>query len=589
MPDGPDPAWRRLRRHIEWSDVGGFAFVVAPGPTAAILRDQARWQLQARGRVLVTFAPQTPKQLSAALPEIERAAHDNSSVWVEQTAADPASLPEGPWLRAWQELLRALNHRRDSLRAKLAHGTLYLVGSRAVLEAAKSHAPDVWSVRALVVDATGPALDGLESRHEVLLDPRASEPFDLASRIAGTVVGEPAPLGPELASLLRAAEAALGDDRAAEAIERLDQVIARAQLDATRGLALILRAAARRESGDFGAGLSDGIAALALLPRVDRTWLRWVGFVATAAGDAGDLELATRLRTQAVEFAEGLARSASSTAASRDLAVALAELGYLQRADGNVEEAVSNYARALEIHRALAEADPAPAALRDLAVTLNRLGEVQATRGDLDSALASSASAVEILRELEARASGPESRRDLAIALNTIGIVHLGRGDLDAALADFTQSLEIRERLAGTEASPRAQRDLSITQSNVGNVEYRRRNFHSARDHYLRALETAERLRADHPTIEAMRDLLVVLRNLGTTQRALRDVDAALLNGRRSVELSRELLAVNPTPRTLTGLAMSLENLARAHRAQGDASAAEPLEAEARAVRDGLA
>jgi len=376
QPDGLEDAWHRLRRHVAWSDAGAVGFVLTgSGQTAELLRQRAEWQLQSRGRRLETIVPDTSERLSTLRPAIEAAASRSHSVWVQQIAADAPGARQTPWGDAWRELLRSLNHRRDSLRSALGTGTLYLVGSRELKAAAQEYAPDVWSIRAFVIDAEAAPVP-VPAPPPAQLDDLGSE-RDPSGLLAGVSVGEEDELGRELAAMLRRTEAAIAQGRSAEAIELANGILRKARRRETEGLALLLRGSARRESGDIGGGLSDGLEALERLPRSGRQRLRWLEYVADGAASLGDLSTARRLWTESLTIARELERALGTLQSRRDLSVSLERVGDVLRAQGDAAAALSAYQEALTIARELDQALGTPESRRDLSISEARLANLR--------------------------------------------------------------------------------------------------------------------------------------------------------------------------------------------------------------------
>ena len=82
-------------------------------------------------------------------------------VWVEAVRDDdsPGSLDEpGPWTAAWDQLLLLLNERRDALLRHL-EGGLMMVAPTAVKPRARVAAPDLWSIRAVVIELPAQVVD----------------------------------------------------------------------------------------------------------------------------------------------------------------------------------------------------------------------------------------------------------------------------------------------------------------------------------------------------------------------------------------------------------------------------------------------
>ena len=148
--------WQRLRRQVEWASAFWLGFVFCQSPQiAATFRARIEHLLRYRARSVHVLVPPSPNELGSLLQVLfEPAMTAKGLVWVEAIRADPlrscADQP-GPWTAAWDQLLLLLNERRDALSRHL-QGGLMMVAPVAVKPRARVAAPDVWSIRSVVIE-----------------------------------------------------------------------------------------------------------------------------------------------------------------------------------------------------------------------------------------------------------------------------------------------------------------------------------------------------------------------------------------------------------------------------------------------------
>ena len=137
----------------------------------------------------------------------------------------------------------------------------------------------------------------------------------------------------------------------------------------------------------------------------------------------------------------------------------------MQRAQGNLDDALTAYEDSLDISEKLAAQDPSNAGWqRDLSVSYDKIGDVQSARGNLDGrAQGLRRTSLAIREKLAAQdPSNTGWQRDLSVSFNKIGDVQSARGNLDAALKAYRDSLAIaREAGRAGPEQRRWQRDLS--------------------------------------------------------------------------------------------------------------------------------
>ena len=143
--------WRLLARHLELTD--GFSFVVVLTPD-----DAAVAYLRSR---LPEIAGLTPESIHRVV--FDPAAHVGSLaeslldlevpestrlIWVDADPIDPDRIPARD--QAWRNALARLNRYRNSLQSRI-HCTLTLASAFSLQTILREAAPDLWSVRSVVV------------------------------------------------------------------------------------------------------------------------------------------------------------------------------------------------------------------------------------------------------------------------------------------------------------------------------------------------------------------------------------------------------------------------------------------------------
>ena len=483
-----EAAWARLGKQLELASGFWLGFIFAASPAAAaILQRRAELLLRMRARGMQAVSPKTPGELRAVLPALLGGDPTNAGcVWMEAIRADPpagpGSLP-GPWTAAWDELLLRLNERREYLRRHFPGG-LVLAAHPTIKPRAREAAPDLWSVRAIVVElpltaaAGTPDLTATErdwtQRLSTGVHPDPVFALEEARRRASRGSKDPRSVG---AALLRAVAGFLAAEEPGRAVE-----LAREAVDLLRNAppggvadlatALAALSLAEEANGDLAAAAEHIEHAIKLKQGAEErfllTWLDRAGLLALARMDltrARDyLFLNSALSRRLVE------RYGETPEALRDLSVSLERVGDVRRASGDVAAAAAAYEESLGLSRRLAERyGETPESLRDLSLSLDRVGDVRRASGDVAAAAAAYEESLGLSRRLVERyGETPESLRDLSVSLERVGDVQRGSGDVAAAAAAYEESLGLRRRLVERYGeTPQALLELSVSLANV--------------------------------------------------------------------------------------------------------------------------
>ncbi len=453
-----DPAaeaeWQILRRQIELASGFWLGFIFCPSPRpVAVLRQRVEQIYRFHASQVRLLRPSEPEELREILPRLlEPESVEAGCVWVEAIHLDASTFTDeepGPWATAWDWTLMRTNEHREVLRRRLNRGLVY-AASPQWKPRARIAAPDLWSIRSLVLDLPASAgglpdagrRDAME-RESVAPDPSLDTAIDVdfalaeARRIEGKPKYDPRS---HARVLLRAVEGLLARDRTGKAVET-----------AHRALHIL------RNAPDPGR----------LLP----TALHWTGQAERADGDFAAAE--SHLDEAVSGWKSLIDRNGESPQTLRDLSISLGSLGDVRRKSGALATATEAFEESLALDRRLLEAmGETPQVLRDLSVSLNKLGDVRREGGGLAAATEAFEESLALDRRLlEAFGETPQALRDLSVSLERIGGVRRESGELAAATAAFEESLSFaRRRLEAYGETPQALRDLSVVLGRVGDV-----------------------------------------------------------------------------------------------------------------------
>ena len=592
--------WQRLRRQFELATDPwlGFIFCPAPRPVAA-LRQRTEFTLQYRARQMRRIHPESPDELRELMPKLFASLPDAGCVWVEVIAVDSPILDDdiGPWVGAWDWLTLRLNERRDALRRRLAGPLIFAVHPE-WKPRLRDAAPDLWSVRSLVLDLPGnegrPAIDRFDASEEAS---KATD--DLLEHVTSVEEAEaalrrleevPSPEANSLARLhMYMASALLADDRAGDATEHADRAVANAP-ENTRLRAQALTVAARAKlqaANDVAAALQHLQHAIdvwrSILNRDGETpqTLRDLSHPLDEMGQiretAGETDAARAVYEEALTIDRRLTEMVGETPQTlRTLSVSLCRLGGIHEHMDETAAAKAVYEESLAITRRLTGTiGENPQTLRDLSISLERIGRVHETEGDAAAAEATYEESLAIRRRLvETVGENPQTLRDLSISLERMGRVET-EGDAAAAEATYEESLAIRRRLVETVGeNPQTLRDLSVSLEGMGRVHEAAGETDAAKAVYEESLAIARRLTETFgETPETLRDLSVSLGRLGGVHEHAGETAAAKAAYEESLAIARRLIKmIGETPQTLRDLSVSLDRLDRIQRIGTSAS-----------------
>ncbi len=557
--------WLRLRRQLELAEGFWLGFLFTPSPAvSALLANRTEMMLRARERSLRRIRPNSPATLCAALAQLFDETSVAGCVWLEAIKVDPPGRygeSPGSWTAAWDDLLLRLNERRERIRRHLGGG-LVLVAPLSIKGRARNAAPDLWSIRDLVLEPQPLALQRETAIPRREID---SEPRSRAVTSVDPVAFEPAHdgrrsqagAGADAMELLREAEGLLLGEEARKAIS-----------PAALAVEILERA-------DAGTNEDDRLAtALATLARAE-------------AAD-GDVAAALEHIRRAVELREEKPPK-RSTLLWFELWGELATEAF-----GDLAQAGRVYENMLILSRQLLERDgEMPQALRDLSVILEKLGGVRELAGDTSGASAAYAESLEIRRRiLDSYGETPQALRDLLVILEKLG----GVSELPVAPAStntpYVQGLAISRRILDFYGeTPQALRDFSVSLERLGGFLELLGHHSGASATYAQSLAISRRILDSYgETPQALRDLFVSLEKLGGVRELAADPLGAKAAYEESLAISRRILdSYGETPQALSDLAFSLQKVADVNKKLGDVPAADKLLQELSALRNKLA
>jgi tetratricopeptide (TPR) repeat protein len=598
LGEAGEKQWVRLRAQIELASSFWLGFVFSPSPRSVIvLRERAERLLRTQTQTLLLVRPSSPDELRSVLPYLLENPEPVRAgcTWIEAVRDDSPGAPEQPWTQAWDELFLRMNERRDALRARLLGGLVF-AAPPGIKPRVRDAAPDLWSVRSLVIDFEPSLIVGTAMREPSVVSARALERLPAPDpELALAEAGRRTANGAEVSQALafgQAAEGLLAEGRTEEA--RKAAAKARDLLRGEGGLAearaLAMLAGAEEAVGDPAAAADHVEQAIHLARGLGKDLIpfEWLDTAGRLAHARKDLAAALAYYDEAELIArKRWTRGGKAPETVRNLSISLDRVGEIRQESGDFAAAVAACDESLTLRRRLRELrGDTPEALRDLSVSLDRVGDLRWETGDLAAAAAAyeeSLTLARLLRELQGDI--PQALRDLSISLERVGSIRLENGDL-AAEAAYEESLMLRRRLRELRGdTPEALRDLSISLNKLGDQRRNSGDLAGAAAPYEESLTLRRRLRELRGDIpESLRDISISLNSVGQLRRETGDLAAAAAAVEESLMLRRRLRQVRgDIPEALRDLTNSLTLVSDIRHKIGDlagaAAAREELQA----------
>lgn len=149
-----ETAWQRLEVQIEFARAFWLGFVFSTAPREIDkLREFAATLLFDRNKTMCHRKLEDPESFGDLLPWLLHARETEMAdcVWIESIISDSPGASETPFKNAWEKFFLLANQKRDALR-KTLRGGLVFAAPPAIKPRIRDDAPDLWSVRALVMD-----------------------------------------------------------------------------------------------------------------------------------------------------------------------------------------------------------------------------------------------------------------------------------------------------------------------------------------------------------------------------------------------------------------------------------------------------
>lgn len=427
-PEG-EAEWQRLQRQLEFADGFwlGFVFSAASLAIAALRQRTERFFAEQR-RPMRIVPLATPEAFRAVLPLLfEEDSATAGCVWIEVMGVDPSRATDagsGPWTAAWDELLLRMNERRDALRRHLGGG-LVLVAPPEMKPRTREAAPDLWSVRALVLEPQSVATlqpNDFVPLHEGIgkgfalgsskeTDPDVEFALQEAERIAQRDKVDPRA---RATALINQGSALYSLGRLPEALARYDEAIAlRRRLVESEGRSEL--------TNDLALALMNQGVALRSLDRLPEALARY---------------------DEAITFYRQLVEQEGRTELTNNLAMALMNQGVALYILGRLPEALARYDEAITRYRQLVDQEGRHDLSNDLAMVLMNQGNALYILGRLPEALARYDEAI-ALCERDVAAGMTQFTPDLVKALRIRFGTYGQLGQWDAAAGDVVRALEL--------------------------------------------------------------------------------------------------------------------------------------------------
>ena len=457
-----EQAWERLRLHIEWADQFWLVFIFTDDPRVIEeMRRRVQSQLEDSGRTLVNLRPTTAdKGATLEMLEVLVEGRPDSVAWVDLVRHDSPESSE--WHDAWQYSCMQLNQRREVLRRQWAQGGIVLSTTLDRLDATPGTAPDLWTIRALLL-----RLATLPAEHSVSIVFEQSAEHQNAARDIDLTLQA-------LDRARRAVEAATSDTTLAN--------LARALITHGKNLASMGHPqealTSSLESVDILRKLVE-VHPDAFLPDLAKA-LNNLGLYLRSLGRH---EEALDAAVETVQHYRQLADANTDTFLPL-IATALMNLGLHLNSLGRREEAIDVTLEAIQHYRKLAGANSDY--LPFIAKTLSNVGVYLSSLGRHQEGFDATLEAIQHYRKL-ADASPDVFLLDLARSLNNLGadLNSLGRREeaIDAAL----ESIQHYRELANQNAEA-VLFEPAMVFFNLGTYLASLERHLSARDHYAEGL-----------------------------------------------------------------------------------------------------
>ncbi|GEM_PF-5370301 len=476
------PEWQKLLTHFDLADEG-FAFIPLFVPDASwadvCKKVLAEYLLSSTRKIILDVPVKEPddlRQIATTLFALQTS-DDIGAVWVA-AAITPNDRQYEIWLSAWREGMARLNQYRNPFREKFDVPVL-LVGVDWVQQIISNMAPDLWSVRTIVVRIEPPVESTTELQVSQNITPefRFGEGLDIdpeyALREANRLRGQE---GKELllASILnRAASGFSARAKYPQCFELLQESISiyREQLKRLEPLKPDNTASLHDIEADLAGALVD------------------CGF---ALGNLGRFREILETQNEAVEIYERLIKDENQSYLANDLVAALMNKATALDSLGRSNEALIEYDKAIEIRDRLVNEEGRDELANDLAMALMNKAVALWSLGRSNEALIEYDKVIEIRDRLVNEEGRDELANYLAAVLMNKALALWSLGRSNEALIEYDKAIEIRDRLVNEEGRDELANDLAMALMNKAVALRSLERFDDALTNYNEAVRLYE-------------------------------------------------------------------------------------------------
>ncbi len=247
-----------------------------------------------------------------------------------------------------------------------------------------------------------------------------------------------------------------------------------------------------------------------------------------------------------------------------DVALALMNLGGVDRHLNRLDEARQNYDEAQKIYRELIPHDP-DTYLYLFASVQNELGVVDGVQNRLDAQRRHYQEALSAYLQLAQRKTAKPGTYmpALATTLSNLGNLDSRQNRLDEARQHYEEVLKIQSKL--TQQDPATYLpEMASTLNDLGHVDRLQNRLDEARQHYEQALNIQSQLAQKNPG-KPMPEMAMVLGNLGNLDASQKQMGKARQNFTGALGIYRQLAQQNPGV-YLPNMITTLNNVAQLDR-----------------------
>jgi tetratricopeptide (TPR) repeat protein len=455
------------------------------------------------------------KNLAVTIFDLELEKKKYGAVWI----AAPVTLRDDErenWQAAWREGMARLNQYRNPFRRKFDFPVL-LVGAEWTQEVIRNAAPDLWSVRTIVVRIEPPIMSAEDvERVEKVSPTRSSNSWrnidpEFALREAARLRGQK---GKELGLARLLYRAANGFDARAKFKQTLET--AQEAEDLVNQLLTQLN--------DTSTNNKDTLNRSEL----ESFWAAVLNIKGNALANLGKLNKAIGEYDKAIAIRRRLIEEENHDELTNDLAATFSNKGNALVSLGELSEAIDEYDRAIAIYRRLINEENRADLENDLAMTFMNNGIALRRLERLTEAIDEYDRAIAIYRRLINEENRADLENDLAKVFINKGNAFYDLGKLNQAIDEYEKAIAIYQRLIEKESHNELANDLARALANKGIALQASERLTDAIDEYDKAIAIRRRLIEEENHDELANDLAKVFANKGVALADLRKSSEAI-------------------------------------------------------------